>query len=376
MIDFKNIQDSIVIHKRKLQSKKKQKSKPKKRSYQGGKTKKTPKKPKKHPLYHQKTQPPQFSHTNIEKAIPGKPFKKLNCSPIIESNRATSSTCYTKTHLFNIRDEYNKNHPANTHILGDDPVYIWNQLKNRLTCASEDCWLKEIKDESLRNQIDNLVFAPDSPPEWNANPNEWLSNFDILDVLSQYEKAYSNFHFIGPTPIDFDTRLKKRNYMCVENSLCHFELSREIENKKNKIGIIFNLDKHNQKGSHWVSMFIDLEYNFIFYFDSTGDRIPKEINALKNRIIKQAKMLSSPLKLDYKDSFNVHHQMKNTECGVYSLFFIVTMLTGDCKCENLSGHYKFKNRNKMEFDDKMDLFQKGRIPDKYIEKYRKIYFNN
>jgi hypothetical protein len=52
------------------------------------------------------------------------------------------------------------------------------------------------------------------------------------------------------------------------------------------------------------------------------------------------------------------------------------MLTGDCKCDDLSGHYKFKNRNKMSLKDKMDLFQKGIIPDKYIEKYRKIYFNN
>jgi len=26
--------------------------------------------------------------------------------------------------------------------------------------------------------------------------------------------------------------------------------------------------------------------------------------------------------------------------------------------------------------DKLDLFSKEKIPDKYIEKYRKIYFNN
>ena len=36
----------------------------------------------------------------------------------------------------------------------------------------------------------------------------------------------------------------------------------------NKIGVIFNLDKHDQSGSHWVAMFIDLENKFFFYFDS------------------------------------------------------------------------------------------------------------
>ena len=372
MVNIKNIQDSIVIHNQRLYSKTKRKSKSKKR-----KNKRSNKQTKtKHPLYHQKAHPLEFSHVEIEETNSTKQFKKLNCSPIVQSERASNMTCYSKQILFNIRDEYNKNHRANSHIIGDDPSYIWNQLKNRLNCESEDCWLKEIKDETLRNKIDKIIFAPDSPPEWRRNPNEWLSNFDILEVLSQYEEAYPNFHFIGPTPIDFDTRLKNRNYMCVENDLCHFELSREIENKKNKIGIIFNLDKHNQKGSHWVSMFIDLEDKFIFYFDSTGDKIPKEINVLKNRIIKQAKSLSSPIHLKYKDSRGVQHQLENTECGIYSLFFIVTMLTGDCKCDDLSGHHNIENRVNMSLKEKIELFQKGRIPDKYIEKYRKIYFNN
>jgi hypothetical protein len=370
MTNFINTQDSIVIHKKRLHLKTKNNKTQQKQKQQKRKTKA------KHPLYHQKPQPPEFSHINIEEPIPGKPFKKLNCSPLVESNRASNNTCYNTNLLFKIRDEYNKNHPTTSHITGNDPNNIWNQLKNRLNCGSEDCWLKEIKDENLQNKIDTFVFAPDSPPEWKTNPNEWLSNFDILDVLSQYEQAYSKFHFIGPTPIDFDTRLKKQNYTCVENELCHFNLQREIENKKNKIGIIFNLDKHNQKGSHWVSMFIDLEHQFIFYFDSAGDKIPKEINILKNRIIKQAKMLSPPIHLKYKDNYRVHHQLENTECGVYSLFFIVTMLTGDCKCEDLTGHPNLKNKNNMTLKEKMNLFQKGRIPDKYIEKYRKIYFNN
>lgn len=373
MADFINTPDSIVIHKKRLQTKTKKKGQKQQRT-KTTKDKKYIKK--KHPLYHEKTQPHEFSDINIEETTPGKPFKKLNCSPMAESESTSNNTCYNNSILFKIRDEYNKNHPANSHIVSDDPIYVWNQLRNRLTCESEDCWLKEIKDESLRNKIDKIVFAPDSPPEWRKNPNEWLSNFDILDVLSQYEEAYPNFHFIGPTPIDFDTRLKTQNYMCVENDLCHFDLTKEIENKKNKIGIIFNLDKHNQKGSHWVSMFIDLEHKFIFYFDSTGDKIPKEINVLKTRVIKQAKSLPSPIYLKYKDSYGTQHQLENTECGVYSLFFIVTMLTGDCKCNDLSGHYNFKNRNNMNLKEKMDLFQKGRIPDKYIEKYRKIYFNN
>ena len=31
---------------------------------------------------------------------------------------------------------------------------------------------------------------------------------DILDVMKQYEKAYKCFEFMGPTPIDFDTKME------------------------------------------------------------------------------------------------------------------------------------------------------------------------
>jgi hypothetical protein len=33
-----------------------------------------------------------------------------------------------------------------------------------------------------------------------------------------------------------------------------------INEGKNKIGIIFNLDEHWQAGSHWVGLYIHIEY--------------------------------------------------------------------------------------------------------------------
>ena len=40
---------------------------------------------------------------------------------------------------------------------------------------------------------------------------------------------------------------------CVWDELCNFNLSDEINKKKNKkIGIIFNTDPHYKGGAHWV----------------------------------------------------------------------------------------------------------------------------
>ena len=66
---------------------------------------------------------------------------------------------------------------------------------------------------------------------------------------------------------------------------------------KNKIAIVFNLDRHDQPGSHWVSLFIDLECKFIFYFDSAGNPIPEEIKVLKDRLIKEAMEMHMKMKM-------------------------------------------------------------------------------
>jgi hypothetical protein len=76
-------------------------------------------------------------------------------------------------------------------------------MKN--VCNKESCWLKQ---KFTAGKVDDLKesFAPESPEEWKSNPNEWLSSMDINKVMKQYEKAYKCFEFIGPSPIDYDTK--------------------------------------------------------------------------------------------------------------------------------------------------------------------------
>ena len=290
-----------------------------------------------------------------------KKYKKVNCAPLSKNNTVKNS-CYNKKTLDLIKKEYNKNHP-NDPIVSKSPTKIIEELKNKMkSCNKEDCWLQEIKDKKLKSFINETLFAPKKPSEWKSNPHTWLSNYDILDVLTQYEQAYPNFDFIGPTPIDFDSKPYMLNDSCVWQELCDFNLKRFIDKKKDKIGIIFNLDKHNEPGSHWVSMFIDLRDKFIFYMDSALNPIPEEIISLKNKIIKQAEHLD--IHLDFDNNYPIMHQRGNNECGMYSLFFIITMLTG-----------KVKNKTFKSKKQKIKYFKK-RIPDSYVFQYRDVYFNN
>jgi len=292
--------------------------------------------------------------------------KKMNCSPTVAGKTPFEETCYTVPVLMKIRDEYNHTHDSSKKITSNDPKVVWQALRDNLVhCEKEDCWLKELKSDKLRKQIDTYIFAPDAPPEWKSNPNEWLSNYDILNVLTQYQRTHAEFRFLGPSPIDFDAKIREYNYQCVERDICDLSLQKQLKDKKMKIGIIFNLDKHDESGSHWVSLFIDLENKFIFYFNSTGDVIPKEIKILCDRLISEGKRMHPPLKLRYYDSKNVAHQRSNTECGMYSLFFIITMLTGNTE----------SNKN-MTVAQKIKLFRGKRIPDTYMEYFRNVYFNH
>jgi hypothetical protein len=223
---------------------------------------------------------------------------------------------------------------------------------------------------NIVKKLNEYFFAPYQPKEWKKNRSEWLSNFDISKVLKQYEISNKNFKVIGPTPIDFDSRPKDMNGQCVWEDLCDFSLENFMKkyNNKTKIGIVFNLDKHNQGGSHWVSMFVDLDDKFIFYFDSAGDKIQPEMEKLANSIVKQASELIKPIVLEFHENHPVEHQMGNNECGMYSLFFIITMLTN--KIDD-----QFNKRVFNDYNEKIEFFKKERVPDKYMNNYRNIYFN-
>jgi hypothetical protein len=228
-------------------------------------------------------------------------------------------------------------------------VLLTKYLKN--ICNKESCWLSHQIGSNV-NTSHRPIFAPQSPASWKKNPNEWLSSVDINKVMHQYENTYKCFNFIGPSPIDFD--LKEMYDDCVWPELCNFNLNEQIKNNKTKIGIIFNTDTHDKPGQHWISMFINIKKGQIFFFDSVGEKAPIEVKKLVNNIIEQGANLNPPIIFKYDENHPVEHQMKNTECGMYSLYFIIHMLE-----DKITGHY----------------LKTHIIKDKYVEQFRKIFFN-
>jgi hypothetical protein len=272
------------------------------------------------------------------------------CSPF--ARKESNMTCFTKTSLLKIAKAWNKENPNNKVKTMDASINVlWKRISKKLKekCNHEWCWaqqqfIKDIKDKEISN-----TFKPRKPKKWNTNKTEWLSTVDIENVVKQYEKKYKNFRFIGAVPIDFDSTYGFGH--CIVNELCKINLEKLILNKIFQVGIVFNLDKHDQDGSHWVGMFIDLKKNGIYYFDSYGEPEPKEVKELANRLLTQGKKIGKN-NMVYKVN-NIRHQYKNSECGIYCINFIVEMLKGT------------------EYDE----FIKEKINDVDMNKKRDFYFS-
>ena len=280
-------------------------------------------------------------------------LKKINCSPK-PKGEMNDFTCYSDESLYKLRDLWNARHP-DAKITSNDSKEIHSLLTKKLekVCNTESCWLKQKADFGPVSSDFSDSFAPESPPEWKRNPNEWLSSEDIMKVMKQYEKAYKCFDFIGPSPIDFDT--KKLYGECVWEELCNFSLANQIKKGKTKIGFIFNTDPHNKPGKHWISLFINIKKKRIFFFDSTGEKAPKQIMDFIHRVEKQGLLLKPKIKFVSDSNEGIEHQYGNTECGIYSLFFLVHMLE-----DKMTEHY----------------LKTHILKDEYMEKFRHVYFND
>ena len=248
-----------------------------------------------------------------------------------------------------------------------DDDKLWEELRDKidnhitqLSDEGEHEWWEQdfVKDKLGLGElsiIQDSIYAPEAPESWKDNPITWLNTLDIQDVLSQYEKMYPEFKSYGASPIDF--ALLSSDGSCQVNPLCNISMGNLMKGvgclgiPKKYVGVVFNLDKHYERGSHWIAMFVNILKGEINYWDSYGYKPPQEITNLMNKIKVQLKNLGVNAKIQIN---NVRHQFKNSECGMYSLHFIIKQLKG------ISYEKVCKNK----------------ISDDEINDYRNIFFTN
>lgn len=220
--------------------------------------------------------------------------------------------------------------------------------KLRKECGDDQtCWMTQsfIKkmDEIKRTKLKNYTFKPKGPEK----QFEWLNQVQIDNVMTQYEVKNNDYIFLGSVPVDF--------YEINYNDIAQIDFIKDlINNGRTKIGMIINLDTHDKSGSHWVALYAhyDIPKSLvkIYFYDSYGIKPVKQIRSFMRKLARVAQ----ELKLEYIDVAysKKQNQEENSECGVYSMNFILRLLNGET------------------FED----IEKRKVPDKIINQCRLIYF--
>lgn len=265
-----------------------------------------------------------------------------HCSPNI--NVKDHYTCFSYEELEVIAKAFNKENEKQQNIQKNIVIdlnknytkkELWNEIYDKLNnvCKYEYCWIDLkfidlIKNKDLKQKIKFFTFKP----KMTIKQYSWLSTNDINYVLKQYEKIDKNFKFIGALPSDFYKVIPKQVLI---------DMYKDILNYR-RIGYVFNLDTHDKSGSHWVSLYIDKNTKTIEYFDSLGKEPNKYIKKFIRTILK---------KYPYKLLINkIVHQKENSECGVYSIYFIIHRLFDESFEHLTNNRIKDKDMNQFRFN--------------------------
>lgn len=254
----------------------------------------------------------------------------MKCAP---TKSFEDGSCIPLDLLIDLAIAYNKQHSDKIPLLSTYEIlnpkkykrFLVKQFKDRLDkiCEGQQCWIKQsfIKQMDFKRQreLKQNTFRPIGPTCDKTTQFTWLNTVNIDQVNKQYEYKHPDFIFLGAVPIDFDDLsdypIKNLNF----NDL--------LSKGKSKIGVIFNLDRHDQPGSHWVALYADLQGAKVYFFDSYGykphERIVKFIKRICTFI--REELVLTPI-AEYN---KVRHQYKGSECGVYSICFIIRLLKGD-----------------------------------------------
>lgn len=268
------------------------------------------------------------------------------CAP---SKVYSDGSCFTVESLRKIAEAHNRYFGADSNKLiniTDSKKDLVKQLTNRISDCGTDqlCWLdvdwvKQIKD----NDIHKNTFRPKGP----QGRFKWLSTTNINDITKQYEAKYTDFKFLGAVPYDFDD--------LPQLGITYLDFDELVESGINKIGMVINLDEHYKSGSHWVGLYADLKSDNVFYFDSYGIKPKQRITSFVKKIalwcykrhhLNIKKSSSDDTNLDTESNFmrakknsyeekmyidynKNRQQFKNSECGVYSINFILRLLKGE-----------------------------------------------
>ena len=251
---------------------------------------------------------------------------------------------------------------VNTSPLVTDKAVV-DAMKEELNCKTEKCVLTNPK--FVKPEIKQIIQESISrlKPKGPANTTALLNNTNIDGILKRLTRKFKKFYHMGFQMIDFagekDSKGNWKNVgrtVLTPTELGTIDMVKDvIEKGYESFGVVLNTDVRTGGGIHWFSLYAQFNVDPITleYFNSSGNKPVRQIQewlAKTEDAIRASGRKVSVIAL----SGVVHQKDSDTECGLYSLYYIWNRLKGVPAIN----------------------FQKKRIPDSMMIKFRPHLFSS
>jgi len=220
-----------------------------------------------------------------------------------------------------------------TRIDPSDMKAVIDKAKVITKCDSEMCVLDS---NQVRQKVDADKLKKNKETKFKhpgpSNNTKLLSNFNIDTVLKNltHVDKHKGFYHMVFQMIDFNGSMRWPPSEMATTDIC----ADIIEKGYNCMGVVLNTDNRSGTGKHWFCIFCDFRGSgsqqdpyTVEYFNSSGNLPLEPVLVWLNKTAKHishhefasgakkrhcAKVVAS----------RVRHQQSQTECGLYSLYYI------------------------------------------------------
>lgn len=210
---------------------------------------------------------------------------------------------------------------------GGTPAEVIARAKSAENCTTQSCLLRRATESGALTREQAAVEGLRLKAEGPATSLKLLGNDNIDGSLARFVHKWPGFLPLGFCMMNFAEH--------PDAPMCRFSPEDAARAGKDTVACVLNTDVYGGRGKHWVCVFVDMRGGAgapwsVEYFNSSGRPPPAAVvtwqQDTRAKLVAIRAGTKNPGPVDIVRVNERAHQKKNTECGVYCVFYIFCRL--------------------------------------------------